>query len=77
MWSTIMPLPTLNELTISYACIHDAVYIGEVRSTGLKKLTMVECNVTIRGLETILAAPKALESLYLGINLHLIPRIDC
>jgi hypothetical protein len=77
MWSTVMALPTLNELTISCACIHDAVHIGEAKSTALKKLTLIECNMTIGGLKKILSAPKALENLYLGMNFHLILRTDC
>jgi hypothetical protein len=77
MWSTVMALPTLNELTISCACIHDAVHVGEARSTSLKKLTMVECNITIGGLKKMLSAPKALENLYLGMNFHLILSTYC
>jgi F-box associated protein len=77
MWSTVMALPTLNELTISCACIHDAVHTGEARSSSLKKLTLIECNMTIGGLNKMLSAPKALENLYLGMNFHLILRTDC
>jgi hypothetical protein len=69
-----MALSTLNELIISCACIHDAMQAGEARSTGLKKLTMIECNITIEAFKKMLSAPKALEYLYLGMDFCLILR---
>ena len=66
-WNTVLNVPTLNEVTLSCACIHDAVHFGEARSSNLKVLTLIECNVNIKGLENVLSSPKALEKLHLGI----------
>lgn len=69
--------PTLQHLTISCVNISDrlAHIIGEqyndkLFSTPLKQLEFEECNITHKGLQAILALPKALESLHLGENCH-------
>lgn len=65
-WSRIMALNTLTELTVSCACIHDELSLGEPTSSNLRILRLIECNVDNKGLYNILSAPKALEVLYLG-----------
>ncbi len=65
-WSTIMALPTLTELTVSCAVIHDTMQTGAAKSSSLKNLKLIECNFSMEGLSNILSAPKALEKLYLG-----------
>lgn len=65
-WSDIMALPSLTDLTVSCALIHDELEVAEPRSSNLRFLQLVECNVTIEGLRKMLAAPKALRKFHLG-----------
>ena len=65
-WSKVMALPSLTELMVSCAIIHEDIDFGPPQSTSLRELNLVECNITLKGLKKMLAAPKALERLHLG-----------
>ncbi|KIW05169.1 uncharacterized protein PV09_03720 [Verruconis gallopava] len=69
-WAMVMALPSLVELTVSCALIHDNIAIGKQHSGNLKILELVECNITLEGLMRMLAAPKALQRLHLGENAY-------
>ncbi|KAK5109663.1 hypothetical protein LTR62_006785 [Meristemomyces frigidus] len=62
--------PTIEELHLSSINIPDDAteLICPDVHTPLKRLTLDEANVTIRGLHGLLAIPKALEYLYIGEN---------
>lgn len=62
--------PTLRSLKFSCATIGDAAAASlEGRPpTPLKKLALIECNITQKALRSILALPIALEDLSLGEN---------
>ncbi|TKA75087.1 hypothetical protein B0A55_05595 [Friedmanniomyces simplex] len=74
--------PTLHELTLSCAKFFDVsfepsteggsdIVLGKEGTTPLKRLTMIECDITsLRALACILALPKALEFLHIGENCH-------
>ncbi|KAK4539132.1 hypothetical protein LTR36_001455 [Oleoguttula mirabilis] len=67
--AAIFAHPTLEELTISCANLSDTAFSSvdnKAHQTTLKRLTLIECNVTISSLRDMLALPKALQSLYLG-----------
>jgi len=53
---------------MSCAVIHEGIDFGARKSSNLRELNLIECNITIKGLEKMLAAPKGLETLYLGTN---------
>ena len=66
--SAIFLHPTLRGLTISCAELHqDALrwLQGTVR-TPLRKLELIECNLTVEALDTLLSLPRALEELTTG-----------
>lgn len=42
----------------------------ERKSTPLRSLTFIECNIDMQTLDTILSMPKALKELYIGERLH-------
>jgi hypothetical protein len=65
-WAQVWTLPSLVELTISCAVLHDGVEFAPARSTSLKALSLIECNITIAALHKMLGAPKSLEKLHLG-----------
>lgn len=65
-WGQVMALPTLTELKVSCALIHDNIKMAEPRSTRLKILELIECNISFEGLRRILCGPKALQRLHLG-----------
>jgi hypothetical protein len=67
-WSKVMSLPSLTHLTVSCALIHDKIGVyADPNSTNLRVLELVECNITLQGLEKVLSAPKALRKLHLGM----------
>jgi hypothetical protein len=45
-----MALPTLAELTVSCALIHDTIGFAKPESSNLKTLELIECNVSFEGL---------------------------
>ena len=66
--SAIFLHPTLRGLTISCAELHqDALrwLRGTVR-TPLRKLELIECNLTVEALDILLSIPRALEELTIG-----------
>jgi hypothetical protein len=63
----VMALPTLAELTVSCALIHDTIGFAKPESSNLKTLELIECNVSFEGLR-ILSAPKALRKLHLSME---------
>lgn len=68
--------PSLQKITLS--CLNfDAGRDGEfdiseedVKSTSLRSLTLIECNVDVRFLDSVLRLPKALKELSIGERLH-------
>lgn len=66
----IFKLPCLQYLMISCAIINTDVgqWIepNDHFSTPLRKLELVECNISHAGLAVVLSLPRALESLVLG-----------
>jgi hypothetical protein len=71
--------PTLRSITLSClnfeADMDDKMLAEKHRSTPLKSLTLIECNVDVKFLEVVLDLPKALEELSVGERLHVFP--DC
>lgn len=67
-WGDVMALPSLERLEVSCACINDQIVSGARKSSNLKELVLVECSITMEGLQKMLAAPKALEILRLGMS---------
>lgn len=70
--SLLFAHPTLQSLTLSCAEI-DAESVSKLassRPTPLKQLVLIECNITLEALTTILARPSALVELHLGENCH-------
>jgi hypothetical protein len=67
-WAQVMALPSLVELRVSCALIHDKIHAASARSTCLRSLSLIECNITLHGLEKMLAAPRALEKLHIGMS---------
>lgn len=64
---------SVEELTISCATVPDTLVDLAKKidfRTPMKRLTLIECNVTHDGLQGILRMPKALEYLYLGTRLR-------
>lgn len=61
---------TLKHLTMSCAALHGAelkrLKETPAKSTSLTSLTLIECEITLSALETILSLPKALSHLSLG-----------
>jgi hypothetical protein len=68
-WGNVMALPSLEYLEVSCTVIPDCICSGPQKSSNLKELVLVECNITMQGLQKMLAAPKALEILRLGTSL--------
>lgn len=69
--------PTLRDLTISCLNISNRdmestiqSFGKERRSTPLRSLTFIECNIDMDTLHTILSMPKALKELSIGERLH-------
>ncbi|KAK3110363.1 hypothetical protein LTR53_015423 [Teratosphaeriaceae sp. CCFEE 6253] len=64
--------PTLQELVVSCAQFGGEEFgmgLAE-RATPLKRLTLIECNVTLSALRCMLRLPKALQYFHLGENCH-------
>ena len=74
-WAKVMTLPSISELTLSCAVIHEGISFGAPKSTSLRDLNLIECNITIKGFQMMLAAPRALEKLHLGKFSHAINQI--
>lgn len=64
----ILSHPTLINLTLSCAELHeDELHVLQQRpKSPLRKLTLIECNVTLGALAYILCLPQALEEFHLG-----------
>lgn len=69
--------PTLRDLTISCLNVKNRdmestiKFFGKERkSTPLRSLTFIECNIDLDTLDTILGMPKALKELSIGERLH-------
>lgn len=68
--------PTLRNITLS--CLNFDNRIGapfevsekEIKTTPLQSLTLIECNVDVFFLDTVLSLPKALKELSIGERLH-------
>lgn len=68
-WAALMASPILTDLTVSCALIHDDIAVDvRPKSTALKVLELIECNITMEGLRRMLAGPKALRKLCLGMS---------
>ena len=70
--------PTIKRLTISCTNFDAKITHGEItekqrRSTPLKSLTLIECNVNVNFLDVVLSLPKALKELDIGERLHVFP----
>ncbi|KAL5372252.1 hypothetical protein DPSP01_013648 [Paraphaeosphaeria sporulosa] len=70
--------PTLKSITISCTnfdakITHADITDQQRRSTPLKSLTLIECNVNVRFLDVVLSLPKALKELDIGERLHAFP----
>ncbi|WPH01706.1 Hypothetical protein R9X50_00455800 [Acrodontium crateriforme] len=67
-YSAIFAHPTLEDVHISSANILDEGLsdIPDTVRIPLKRLTIDECNITIKAFERLMMLPKALEYLYLG-----------
>lgn len=62
--------PSVEEMTLSCANItFETIEDAPKFTTPLKHLTLIECEVSHAGLSAMLAYPRALESLYLGMFL--------
>ena len=67
--------PTLRRITISCLNFDSDMQRGNISkekrfSTPLQSLTLIECNVNVLFLDTILSLPKALRELSIGERLH-------
>lgn len=62
--------PTLKYLRVSCVNISEDVFdeVSERSITPLQDLFLEECNISHKGLKGLLALPKALQSLHLGID---------
>ncbi|KAF2773476.1 hypothetical protein EJ03DRAFT_333584 [Teratosphaeria nubilosa] len=70
-YADVFALENLEDLHLSSVNIIDTTACNLKRhSTNLKKLKLDEANISMKGLRTILAIPRALEHLYLGENVH-------
>ncbi|KAF2439320.1 hypothetical protein P171DRAFT_448170 [Karstenula rhodostoma CBS 690.94] len=70
--------PTLKRITISCTnfdakITHADITDQQKRSTPLKSLTLIECNVNVQFLDVVLSLPKALKELDIGERLHAFP----
>jgi hypothetical protein len=69
--------PTLRTITLSClnfeAEMDDSMLNKKRRSTPLQYLTLIECNVDVQFLDTVLDLPKALIELSIGERLHTFP----
>lgn len=70
--------PTLKRITISCTnfdakITHADITDDQRRSTPLKSLTLIECNVNVRFLDVVLSLPKGLKELDIGERLHAFP----
>jgi hypothetical protein len=70
--------PTLKRITISCSnfdakITHADITDSQRRSTPLKSLTLIECNVNVQFLDVVLSLPKALKELDIGERLHAFP----
>ncbi|KAI2487091.1 hypothetical protein Ptr902_01224 [Pyrenophora tritici-repentis] len=71
--------PTLRDISLS--CLNfDAgrdeefdISEEEAKSTPLRSLTLIECNVDVRFLDAVMRLPKALKELSIGERLHTFP----
>lgn len=65
--NSIFAHPSIEDLTLSCATIHGRLCdLSSFDKTRLRKLTLIECNVTQEGFQMMLSMPRALEYLYLG-----------
>ncbi|EME45756.1 hypothetical protein DOTSEDRAFT_79636 [Dothistroma septosporum NZE10] len=69
-FAIIFALPTLEDLTLSFAFIpEDAVEsVAHLPQMPLKRLELVECNMTKSGLAGVLSRPRALEHLHIACS---------
>lgn len=70
--------PSLKHITISCTnfdakITHADITDQQRRSTPLKSLTLIECNVNVQFLDVVLSLPKALTELDIGERLHAFP----
>ncbi|KAL5424887.1 hypothetical protein PMIN07_012227 [Paraphaeosphaeria minitans] len=70
--------PTLKAITLSCTnfdakITHADITDQQRRSTPLKSLTLIECNVNVQFLDVVLSLPKALRELDIGERLHAFP----
>jgi hypothetical protein len=69
--------PTLRNITLSClnfeADMDDSMVAKKHRSTPLQSLTLIECNVNVQFLDTVIDLPKALVELSVGERLHAFP----
>lgn len=71
--------PTLRNINLS--CLDflgdldkkDRIVEEKAKSTPLQSLTLIECNIDVRFLDTVLSLPKALKELSIGERLHAFP----
>jgi hypothetical protein len=67
--------PSLRNITLSClnfeAEMDDALVKEKNKSTPLQSLVLIECNVNIHFLDTVLGLPKALKELSIGERLHI------
>ena len=75
MLSTAMISLTLRDLTISCTDFEAGIKLADIpekdlRSTPLRSLTFIECNIYLPLLSVALALPKALKKLSIGERLH-------
>ncbi|KAH9845699.1 hypothetical protein Tdes44962_MAKER01130 [Teratosphaeria destructans] len=70
-YADVFALENLEELHLSSVNIIDTTACHfKARRTKLKRLKLDEANISMKGLRTILAMPRALEHLYLGENVN-------
>jgi hypothetical protein len=69
--------PTLRNITLSClnfeADMDSTMVANKQKSTPLRSLTLIECNVDVRLLDIVLGLPKALVELSVGERLHTFP----
>jgi hypothetical protein len=69
-WKALFCHPSLEELTVSYADFPVDLGILKCKANRscapLKRLTLIECNISLKALEFVLWTPAALEYIYLG-----------
>jgi len=69
--STTLRNITLSCLNFEADMTHqDDMVVSKHRSTPLRSLTLIECNVNVQFLDVVLSLPKALKELSIGERLH-------